>query len=415
MHNIWLVAQHEFWKNIRKRSFLFAVFGIPLLMVGIFAVVYFVAETADVSGTKIEAMGVVDEAGFLLDSVALPDGYQLLAAAEEADSALESGDIDAYFVITENYLRTGRVELYAYGNVGLQVQDDIERYILENLTASVAIDAPAELVEDPATLLIYLENNNRELTQNGFIGLFMVPMLFAVVLMVALQLSGTSLMSGIVEEKSNHIMEILITSIRPLELLTGKLLGLGALGLVQLLVWIIIGRITLLFASGVEFLSAATLPLDLIVLSLVYFLLTYFLMAGVLAGIGAVMGSEQEARQIAGILWLLIVIPFFFFAQLLSDPDTPLFVGLMFFPFTAGMTFLMRTPFTAVPVIEIVLSLGILLLTTVLVVWASARVFRWALLLYGQRPGLRTLWRVLRGNADMGIVPVSNPQKGESA
>ncbi|MCA9914393.1 MAG: ABC transporter permease, partial [Anaerolineae bacterium] len=325
------------------------------------------------------------------------------------------GEIDAYFVITENYLRTGRVELYAYGSVGLDAQDVIESYILDNVAASVQIDAPPERIEDPADLMIYLENNKRELTENGFIGLFLVPMIFAVVLMVALQLSGTSLMSGIVEEKSNHIMEILITSIRPMELLTGKLIGLGALGLVQLLVWIVIGRITLIFASGVEILSAVTLPLDLIILSLVYFLLTYFLMAGVLAGIGAVMGSEQEARQIAGILWLLIVIPFFFFAQLLSDPDTPLFVGLMLFPFTSGMTFLIRTPFTTVPFIEIALSLGILFLTTVLVVWASAKVFRWALLLYGQRPNLRTLWRVLRGNPDIGIVPVSTPQKGESA
>jgi len=414
VHNIWLVAQHEFWKNIRKRSFLFAVFGIPLLMVGIFAIVFFVSESAEVSGTSIETIGVVDEAGILLESVPLPEGYEIISP-QAAESALESGDIDAYFVLTENYLRTGRVELYAYGNVGLEVQGDIESYILANVAASVQIDAPAELVEDPADLLIYLENNNRELTENGFIGLFMVPMIFAVVLMVALQLSGTSLMSGIVEEKSNHIMEILITSIRPLELLTGKLLGLGVLGLVQLLVWIVIGRVALLFAADVEILSAVTLPFDLIVLSLVYFLLTYFLMAGVLAGIGAVMGSEQEARQIAGILWLLIVIPFFFFAQLLSDPDTPLFVGLMLFPFTAGMTFLIRTPFTSIPLIEIVLSLGILLLTTVLIAWASAKVSRWALLLYGQRPTVRTLLRVLRGNPDMGIVPASSSEKGETA
>jgi len=222
-------------------------------------------------------------------------------------------------------------------------------------------------------------------------------------------------MSGIVEEKSNHIMEILITSIRPMELLTGKLLGLGALGLVQLIVWVVFGRLALLFASDLEFLAAVTLPLDLIVLSVVYFLLTYFLLAGMLAGIGAVVGSEQESRQVAGVLWLLIVIPFFFFAQFLSNPDAPVLVGLMLFPFTGGMTYLLRTPFTSVPPLEVAASLTILLLTTLLVIWGSAKVFRWALLLYGQKPNLRTLWRVLRGNPDMGIVPATTTQKGEGA
>jgi ABC-2 type transport system permease protein len=414
MRNIWLVAQHEFLKNIRKRSFLFAVFGIPLMMVAIFAVVFFVSEQAEVSGTALGAIGVVDEASVLVEEVALPEDYTLMTA-DEAREALEAEEISAYFLLPENYLSRGTVELYAYGSVGIEAQNTFEDFLLENLTARVEIDAPAERVEDPADMVIYLENNQRELTENAFIGLFLVPMIFAVILMVALQLSGTSLMSGIVEEKSNHIMEILITSIRPMELLTGKLIGLGVLGLVQLGVWVVIGRIVLLFGADIEFLSAVTLPLDLVVLALVYFLLTYFLMAGVLAGIGAVAGSEQESRQIAGVLWLLIVIPFFFFAQLLSDPDAPLLVGLTLFPFTAGMTYLLRTPFTTLPFTEVALSLGILLLTTVFVAWASAKVFRWALLLYGQKPNLRTLWRVLRGNPDIGIVPVTDSQKGKSA
>jgi len=414
MRNIWLVAQHEFLKNIRKRSFLFAVFGIPLLMVGIFAVVFLVSTLAETDGAVNGAAAIVDQADVLVDEIPLPE-ETVLMSLDDAREALETGEISAYFVLPENYLRTGEVELYAYGSVGVERQNDFEAFLLENLTASVEIDAPVERIEDPSDLLIYLENNQRELTENGFIGLFLVPMIYAVVLMVALQLSGTSLMSGIVEEKSNHIMEILITSIRPMELLSGKLIGLGALGLVQLVVWLIIGRVILFFAGNVEFLSAVTIPFDLIVLSLVYFLLTYFLMAGVLAGIGAVAGSEQESRQIAGILWLLIVIPFFFFAQFLSDPDAPLITGLMLFPFTGGMTYLIRSPFTSIPPLEIALSLGILLFTTLIVIWASAKIFRWALLLYGQKPNLRTLLRVLRGRVEMGMVATSSTQKGESA
>src|SRR5690606_27407420 len=140
------------------------------------------------------------------------------------------------------------------------------------------------------------------------------PVIFAMVLLMALQLSSTFLMSGVVEEKSNHIMEILITSITPYQLLAGKLLGLGALGLLQILIWIVVGLVGVSLGGNIAFFSGITLPIDFIVTVIVYFLLTYFLYSSLLAGIGAVMGSEQESRTIAGAVSLLIAIPFFFFS-----------------------------------------------------------------------------------------------------
>lgn len=411
MSNIWLVAQHEFLTNIRKKSFLFAVFGMPLMLGVIFAIVFFVNIAADGQGIIAEQIAYVDEANVIVNDDAL---FIAFDNEDAAQTALESEEIAVYFVIPPEYILTGDVSLYAYGAVSSETRREIRLFIVSNLTSSIETDAPSERLLNPVNFLVFLENNQREISEEGMFGLLLVPMLFAVVLIMALQLSSTFLMSGVVEEKSNHIMEILITSITPYELLTGKLLGLGALGLIQMLVWIVLSATGLAFAGNIEFLAGVTMPLDFIVIILIYFVLTYFLYGSILAGIGAVVGSEQESRTYAGIVSFFVGIPFFFFALLLFDPESPILTILMMFPMTAGMTYMMRFPFSTIPLWQIILSLSILGTTTFIVTWASAKVFRWALLLYGKKPNLMTIWRVMRGTSDMDTMPENSVNKEQS-
>ena len=166
-------------------------------------------------------------------------------------------------------------------------------------------------------------------------------------------------------------MEILITSIKPMELLAGKILGLSALGMIQILVWIIMGGVLLAFGGNNEFLSSVEIPLDFVLLAIVYFFLTYLMFASLLAGIGAVVGSEEESRQYAGILSLVVAVPFFFFVQFLTDPNSPIITALTFIPFTSAMTVILKTPFAPVPAEQIIVSLAILVLTTIFIIWIS--------------------------------------------
>lgn len=402
MRNIWLVAQQEFLTNIRKRSFLFAVFGIPVLMGVIFALVFFVQIEAIEGGIVAENIGYVEQMEVIsLESQTFTD-YETVGAAT---AALDAEEVDVFFVITPFYFSTGEIRLYSYGSVSFETREAIEVFLVENLTSTIVTDAPAERLIDPVDFALYLENRQRELSFEGMIGLFIVPVLFAVVLMVALQLTSSFLMAGVVEEKSNHIMEILITSITPYELLAGKLLGLGTLGLLQMLVWLIMGIVGIQFSGNLGFLSAVVLPADFIIIVLLYFLLTYFLYASLLAGVGAIMGSEQESRTIAGLALLPNAIPMMLLSVLIFNPDSPIFTVLTYIPFTAGMTYMVRYPFTEVPIWEVLISLSILAVSTVIMTWATAKVFRWALLLYGKKPGVMTLWRVIRGKEDMGVVP----------
>ncbi|MGB1286305.1 MAG: ABC transporter permease [Aggregatilineales bacterium] len=405
MNKLLLVARHEFLSNIKRPSFLFAMFGIPVLTIGIMAIVLFVtANTFGEGEVEIANAGYVDRSGLLLEAVDQPEGWQSYESREVAQAALDDGMIDAYFILPEAYTLSGNVALYAVGVTPEDFRDEIDVFIAANIAAQLTSDLSPERLIDPIDNTYFMENTGRELSSEGFMGMFLVPFAFSMVLLLGIQLTSQFLMSGVVEEKGNRIMELLITSITPMQLFMGKLLGLGAIGLVQIFVWLLMGFVGLTLGANTEFLSAVEIPLDMVLISLVYFVLTYFLYAALLAGIGTVAGGEQESRQTAILPNMLIVLPFFFIFQFLTEPNGTIPILLTLFPFSAALSTILRMGFTAVPLWQILLSLGILLATTIFITWASAKVFRWALLLHGKKIGIRDILRVVRGNVETGVL-----------
>jgi ABC-2 type transport system permease protein len=406
MRNIWLVARHEFLTNIRKKAFLFAVFGVPALMGGILGIVWWVTTSASEQGIGSGTIGFVDGAGILLEESVSELDSRIYTDLDVAQAALDDGEIVAYVVIPPLYMVTGNLALYANGKTTDDLQEQIEVFIAENIIHGLNSDAPVERLLEPVNYSIYMENSQRELSETGLIGLFIVPLLFVVILMMALQLSSQYLMSSVVEEKSSFIMEILITSVTPYQLLTGKLIGLGLLGLVQIVIWLLLGMTLTAFGGNLEFMSGIQIPADFVLIVLIYFVLTYFLYASMLAGIGALIGSEHESQQYAGLLSMGLAIPLFFLTVLLTDPQSMLFSVLMLIPISSAVTYMLRYPFAPASAELVGLSLLILTVTTIVMTWLSAKVFRWGLLLYGKRVSLRTLWQVVRGQPDMGTVPM---------
>lgn len=415
MSNVLIVAQHEFVSILRKRSFLFAMFGVPLFSILMMVLVIYVQTDVLTGGTtEVERLGYVDHSGVLEDAIDQPADFIRYETDEAASAALESGDVDAYFVVPEFYLRSGQVALYASGAVGEGIEDAIEDYLGANLLQQVEGESqlPPERLVSPVDMLVYLESSGREVTSSGFAGLIIMPMVFAMVFLFALQFSGTFLMSSVSEEKSNRIMEVLITSITPMELLGGKLIGLGAIGLLQIVVWLVVGLGVVVVGQQqqIEALAAISFPLDTLLVGLIFFLLTYFLYASLMAGIGVLTDSEQEGRQMAGLFIMPIIVPFFFIAQFLENADGVLPTVLSIIPFTSGMSIMIRMIFTSVPLWQILLSLALLVLTTVFIVWASARIFRWAMLLYGKRPSFRSIIRALTSRVEAGSTVVASKE-----
>ncbi len=408
MKKIWLVARREYLFNLRRRSFLFAVFGVPLFTFVIWFIVFALISSNDNDLAQVGKVGYVDQANILTNPVFptdTPDLYVAYADETSVRQALDAKTIGAYFVLPSDYMKSGAVNLYSYSSIPSALEDNLNAFLLMNLSRNLQ-GIPADRIEQPVNLTIHANDSGRDITEENFPVLLFIPLIFAFVFIMSAGTTSGFLMNGIVEEKTNRIIEILMTSVTPGQILLGKIFGLGALGLTQVVVWGVAGGLLIRFGQAAPALKGVVFPLDLLAVFVVYFLLSYFLLASLMAGLGAIAGSEQESRQFSSIISLLFVVPFFFFTAFLNDPNGTVPLILSLIPFTSPITMLIRLGLGAVPAWQIIASLTILVVTSVLVVWASAKVFRWGLLLYGKRPTPRELWRVIRSSPQSAVVPI---------
>ncbi|HVU13479.1 MAG TPA: ABC transporter permease [Phototrophicaceae bacterium] len=395
MARIWLIARHEYLTNIRRRSFLFVAFGIPILTIAITMLSVTLIFNKDSDPRSLGTVGYVDLAGVLHKQIDQPDYFRAYDTEAAARAALDAGSIGAYYVLPADYLKTGNVSVVAKTDIPSALGNAFDAYLRANLSSGLDAQVVKRL-QDPVEASIRTLNDGRVMSENEIGGLFVTPIIFMMVFLFASQSTGSYLMSGLVEEKTNRIMEILVTSVTPFDLLFGKIIGLGLLGLTQLVVWLGGGYVTLTLSHNFSFLSAITIPPDLALVAVVYFLLGYFFMASVMACLGVIVGSEQESRQYAAIFTFGFVIPVLFITSFISDPNGPVVTFLTLFPLTSSISVLLRMSFGSLPTWQLIASMVILLLTGLFVAWASARIFRWGLLLYGKRPSLRQLIRVVR-------------------
>lgn len=419
MNKTLLVAKYEYLSNLKRPAFLFAAFGTPLFFVVIMAVVTLASGGNEVDLTTYGTIGYVDQADVLTAGQPHPDYptlFQPFESIETARAALDSEAIIAYIELPEAYLNSGRINLYTYeSSVPENLSVAIERLLLTNFTSGVELPFTLDRLQEGIEMRVQTVDDGRTSTQGGLFVTLFLPVIFAFLLITASLTNSGFLMSGLVQERTNRVIEILVTSVTPLQLLSGKILGLGLLGLTQVV--ILLGTTYLGLALGqsqnLEFLQGVNLPPALIALALVYFLVTFFLMAALLAGIGAVSASEQESRQISGFLTIPFMIPYLFFITFITDPNGPVPTILSMIPFTAPMSILIRVGITDVPAWQIALSLIILVLSTLLSMWAGAKLFRWGLLLYGKKFDLREIARVIFGRARMETsAPQSVSQEG---
>jgi len=400
MSKTWLIVKHEYLTNIKRRAFLFGAFGVPIISIVLMAVVFGLVVNNETDVSHLGTVGYVDLSGVLAKQIAKPANFTVYDTETAARAALDAGKIGAYFVVETDYMKTGKLRSYGKNSLPAALTDTINGYLRSNLSTNLD-PAIAARINDPLHSSIQTLDNGRTIQDSAVVGLFLVPIIFVMVFLFASQATSGYLMSGVVEEKTNRIMEILITSVTPFQLLFGKVIGLGLLGLTQLAIWLVAGYITLTLGHSNNILTGIIIPPDMAIVAIVYFLLGYFLLSSVMAGIGVVVGSEQESRQFSAIFSLVLVIPFFLITSFITDPNGTVVTFLTLFPLTSPISMILRIGFSTVPLWQLVASLVILLLTGLAVAWASARIFRWALLLYGKRPGIRELIRVIRRPAHM--------------
>ena len=395
MAKLWLVARHEYLVAVRRRTFLLGTFGLPLVMVAIVVLTVLVAA----GNRDRRPVGYVDLAGVLVSGEPQAGPRSgLIAFADEtaAQSALLSGEIQAFYVLAEDYETSGRLTL-RYG--AQRPSPESLAAFQSALRAALLAGQPAEvrtLVTRGPDLVLRTVDGRREISGENILSL-LLPFVAGAAFTVATLTSANYMIQAVATEKENRMVEVVTTSMTPLQLMGGKFLGLMAVAMTQLGLWLAIAVIGLLILRG-----SNPNPLGLqisgqfVAVTLLFFLPSYALVAGMMTAIGGAVTEVHQGQQIAGTLNLMFVLPFLFLPLLLTNPSGPLMVGLTLFPTTAFLTVTMRWAFADVPLGQLALSWTLLVGSALFSIWAAARIFRAGMLRYGQTLDLRSVAGILR-------------------
>ncbi|MCK4315278.1 MAG: ABC transporter permease [Anaerolineae bacterium] len=411
---VWVVTRHEYLTNVRRAGFIIMTAIVPVLGIAVLVFGAFFAGQARQLGAFFEkqfdvgdkAIGVVDESGYF--SLILPayqEDFVPYGSEEEAETALEAEEVSKVLVIGEDSLGTGRVVVMSMGSgFGAAVVSDsrtVRAFFVDHLLAGQVDRALRERATDPVNVDPRVLSSGGE-TQGeggwGFAFTFIVPYFLAIFLVMTIFTSSGYLLQGVAEEKESRVIEIVVSSVRPVELMAGKVAGLGALGLTQVLVWV--ASVAGFSGGAVAFLAvagAASIPARVLILGVVYYLLGYTLYAILMAGVGALGTTMQESQQLAGIFSFFAAVPYMVSGFLFANPNMLIARVLSFFPLTASTMMMMRIPLAEVPWVDVVGSIVVLLISIPAALWVGAKLFRVGLLIYGKRPTLRDIWLILRG------------------
>mgnify|MGYP001252693597 CR=1 FL=1 len=399
-----IILKHEFIQTIKRRSFIILTLAFPLI--GLLAISgYQMIQGTDEPPTPGEALNV----GFV-DQVGVFDGYteQYLVnlipyiTTEEATKDLLTKELDEYFVIPQDYIDTGIVTRYTTERE-LKPPDEIllaiKDFLLSNLLDEQLTEEELIRAQYPLNLAsITLDETGQVSEEQGGLGVFIVPYVFGLLLIMSIFTSSGFLLQGLGEEKENRIMEILLSSVSPRQLITGKVLGLGAAGLIQILVWVVSAQVLVVFGSSAigGFFSEIQIPEGFFLLAPIYFILGYLLFAVLMAGIGAITNTSREGQQMSTIFVMPAMLPFMLQVFLLENPTHIVSQLLTFFPLTAPIAVIIRLGSTNIPVWELVVSVTLMVAAIFGSIWLSAKIFRTFLLMYGKTPKLGDILRSLR-------------------
>ncbi len=392
LHKIWLILQREYLYNIRRRSYLFTAIVIPIVSFALSGLAsnFAVSQLDDVG--NYQHIGVVDSAR-IMSGIKLPAPYVLLDSEPIAKAGLQNGQLDLYYVLPTDYVTSGHVDSYSRASLAPGLDGQFLKLVRQALATKVQNPALITRLQDPApNYKIRRLGSTQVYDQSVLFSSFIVAFGFGLLLFLSISTTSQFLMSGVVEEKENRMMELLVTSSRPSEMLWGKILGLGALGLTQIIIWALLGLVYLIVRGSLDVgttLANLQITPGLLVLIMAYFVLGYLMFGALMSGLGISVNAEQESRQLSGVISFIAVIPFVLIFSFLSDPNGTLPVIASMFPLTAPLSMILRMAFTTVPPIQIVLSLAILALSAATAIWLAARLFRLGMLNYGKRLGLR--------------------------
>jgi ABC-2 type transport system permease protein len=420
MHKTWVVIRREFIERVRTRWFVISTVLGPLIMVAFIVVPIMLAKR----GARERSVAVVDltTTGFgarlsatlnedksLQATLAATDPQHATATIDSLTQLVGARALDGFLIVSNAAADSGKVE-YRGSNVSLfdmqalssMLDDAVFAERLRREGVNPTLVQQAKIKVDLKTAKITGAKTTGESAQGAFVLAYVMWMLTY----VGILLYGIQVLGSVVEEKTSRIIEVLVSSLRPFELMAGKIVGVGAVGLFQFFIWGAFAALVLgqgqaaLWRLGVTpdsgGVSLPTISIATIAVFLACFFLGYFLYAAMFAAVGAMTNSESEARQAANVVVMLLVVPVLFMIGVLNDPNGTLAVRLSLIPFSAPIAMPVRWAAGEVPLGQLALSMALLVATLAGITWVAARIYRVGILMYGKRPTIAELMRWVR-------------------
>ncbi|PYT05823.1 MAG: hypothetical protein DMF60_10760 [Acidobacteria bacterium] len=431
MNKVLIIIKREYLVRVRTRAFLIGTLVSPLLMLSLIALPVFFATRGggerrvtvlDQSGDhdlfeairrNLESRGEGDEeldrrdpgvgrTRYILTRRVVASGEDLHAVEEQYQQQAAKDPDTTYLVMRPGGLDKLDVEYYAKNTSDFSI-GTLERAIN---------DAASELRlkragPNPAQIASYtkrVELKRKKITASGGVeeggrADFAVAFVMLFFIYMTVLIYGLAVMRGVIEEKQSRIVEVLVSSVKPTQMMLGKVIGIGLVGLTQIAVWALSALV--LTTVGVSTFASRgmtmpNIPISLLVYFVVYFVLGYFLFATLYALEGSTVSSEDEAQQAQIPVTILLVVPMMIFNMIIANPTSTASVALSMIPFFAPTLMMMRIAVVNPPLWQILLSMAIMLGTILGCVWVAARIYRVGILMYGKRPSISELGRWLR-------------------
>ncbi|HZJ00558.1 MAG TPA: ABC transporter permease [Gemmatimonadaceae bacterium] len=422
MAKLWAIIKREYLERVRTRWFIFATIFGPLFFGAMIIIPAVMAKrsrsTMEFSNTRIidatttgigqrvaEAMNRGRAPGAASPHVVLVKPSELSEAESTATREVIAKQISGYLVTDESTLR-GEELRYAGRNATSigdmeRVRSTVKDAILAQRLENAGIDSSR--VKDMT--LIPLKLNPERITDKGRGGSGTVSIIFAgaiaFLLYMTIVLYGQNVLRGVLEEKTTRVAEVVVSSVSPEKLLAGKILGVGAVGLTQQILWVITTvvmfklRQPILQKFGVSTMPFALpeISIGLALLLLLFFVLGFVFYSSLYAAVGSSVNTEQEAQQAVQPMLILLVATAIFINPILINPTSTLATVMSLLPFSAPIIMPLRLALGSVPWYELVISLVGVFLACLGATWLAARIYRVGLLMYGKRPTLREMGR----------------------
>lgn len=429
MRRTWVVAKNEFLKRVVSRWFVFTTLLGPIALIAIFAVIGVMTAQSMESGTK--TIAVLDGTGQLGAALTAESDDQsvfipVTVPEDSARQAVLDGRYTGYLVIPDSAL-FGRGETSYYSMEGglasmlnRRLENTVDGVIEKHRLAQAQV-SPEVLEILNSGLGFRAVKLTAEGEDAGAAEMYaVVGFVMGFLIYMAMLIYGSVVMQGVIEEKLSRVVEVIVSSVRPFELLLGKVLGIGAMGLVQMIVWAGLmmgvtlgsGFLISLFVSPADLgLTAAatdeevlaamnfTVPAigpEVFVWFVLFFLVGYLLYASLFSAIGSAVEQQQDAQGLMLPVMLPIIVSIMFMQGVVENPSSTLAVVLSFIPFTSPISMVVRVAVSDVPTWEVMLSFVLLFASFLGSIWISARIYRVGILMYGKKANLKDLARWIR-------------------